>query len=73
MSIMGYPKGYPLPPPRGGGGGKGLSFIIARLRLRRQHFSQKKNRIFSKDFSRLRASSVIETLQKKVKKYLKKD
>ena len=56
------------PSPPLGGGGKGLSFIITRLRSRRQDFLQKKIIFFSHDFSRLLALSVIETLQKKVKK-----
>jgi len=64
----------PLPPPRGGGGGGQRAFLhYSTIAFTLSTLFAKKNHIFSKDFSRLRASSVIETLQKKVKKYLKKD
>jgi hypothetical protein len=64
----------PSPPPGGGGGGGQRAFLhYSTIAFAPSTLFAKKNRIFLKDFSRLRASSVIETLQKKVKKYLKKD
>ncbi len=63
------------PSPPQGGGGKGLSFIIARLRLRRQAFSQKKITFFctifldsDEDFKRKRQVDAPKKSEKKCTK-----